>query len=249
MATGVQTATGRFVWHDMNSTDVERAKAFYTELFGWGLEIFKPGEMDYPMISANGQMHGGISSSQGGAPSHWLGHVVVDDVDAAGERAKAAGGTIVAGPMDVPEVGRILVLSDPQGATISAYQPEGDSPVAQGVFVWDELYTADVDGAKTFYMALFGWDPETTDMGTGEYTIFRSGDAQVAGCMAVREEGVPSHWYPYIGTPDVDATTAKAKELGAQVYLEPTEMEGIGKFSVLGDPTGATFGLFQIPGQ
>jgi uncharacterized protein len=247
MATGVQTATGRFVWHDMNSTDAERAQAFYTELFGWELEVFKPGEFDYPMISANGMQHGGISASQGGAPSHWLGHVVVDDVEAAAERAETAGGKIISEPMEVPEVGHILVVSDPQGAVISAYQPQGDGPIAEGVFVWDELYTGDVEGAKAFYGALFGWESETMDMAGGEYTMFRVGEQQVAGCMAKREEHVPSFWYPYIGTPGVDATTAKALELGAQQFVEPTTMEGVGRFSVLGDPTGATFGLFEVP--
>ena len=244
MATGVQTATGRFVWHDMSAGDVEGAKDFYTKLFGWEFEIFQPGELDYPMISANGQQHGGFGEREGDGPSYWLGHVVVDDVDAAGERATAAGGSIVAGPMEVPEVGRILVISDPQGATISTFQPTGDGPVAEGVFVWDELYTSDVDDAKRFYKALFDWDAETTDMGTGDYTIFSAGETQVAGCMAVREDNVPSHWYPYIGTSDVDTATEKAKELGATVYLPPTELQGM-NFAVLGDPGMATFGLFR----
>src|SRR5438045_2534359 len=83
----------------------DAAKRFYAELLGWDVEVWKPGEMDYPMISAKGSQHGGFGPAQGGAPSHWVGHVVVDDVSAAGKRAQGAGGTIVAGPMDIPEVG------------------------------------------------------------------------------------------------------------------------------------------------
>jgi predicted enzyme related to lactoylglutathione lyase len=247
MATGAQTATGRFVWHDMSSTDVERAQGFYTELQGWELQIYRPGERDYPMISANGKLHGGFVRAQEGVPSNWLGHVAVDDADAAGKRATAAGGSVIEGPTDFPDFGRVLILSDPQGAVVSVYQPSEGASVFEGVFVWDELYTTDVEGAKRFYKALFDWDSETSDMGGGEYTIFRAGEAGAAGCMAVREAGVPAHWYPYLGTLDTDAGTARAKELGATVYMEPTELEGIGKFSVLGDPTGATFGLFQEP--
>jgi predicted enzyme related to lactoylglutathione lyase len=245
MSTGVQTAVGRFVWHDHASTDVDKAKSFYTELLGWEVETWKPGEMDYPMISANGQQHGGFGPAQGGAPSHWLGHVVVEDVDATGDRAKQAGGSIVAEPMDIPEVGRMVVVSDPQGAAISAFQPAGDSPVSEGVFVWDELVTSDVEGAKPFYGELFGWASEDVDMGESTYTMFRSGKTNIAGCLARRDDEVPPHWYPYLATDDVDASTEKAKALGATVYVPPTDIPEMGRFSVLGDPTGATFGLFQ----
>jgi predicted enzyme related to lactoylglutathione lyase len=69
LSTDVKTLVGKFVWHDNSSTDVEKAKAFYNELFGWELEVWKPGEMDYAMVKANGQMHGGFGAAQGGAPS------------------------------------------------------------------------------------------------------------------------------------------------------------------------------------
>jgi len=248
MTTGMQTAVGRFVWHDLNTTDVEAAKGFYTQLLAWDVEVWKPGEMDYPMISANGKQHGGFGEAQGGAPSHWLGHVVVDDVDAAAQRAQSAGGSVLTA-MDIPEVGRITVIRDPQGATISAYQPAGDAPVAEGVFGWDELYTNDVDAAKRFYGELFGWTASEMDMGGGHtYTLFQVGDTSVAGCMTIEEgQETPPHWYPYLLTPDVDATTAKAKDAGATVYVEPMDVPEVGRFSVLGDPTGATFGLFQTP--
>src|SRR6266480_2161726 len=210
MATQIQTAVGRFVWHDLNSTDVEAAKGFHTALLGWDVEVWKPGEMDYQMISAQGKQHGGFGEAQGGAPSHWLGHVVVEDVGAAGKRAQGAGGSIIAGPMDIPEVGKILVIRDPQGAVISAFQPAaGDNmPLPEGVFVWDELYTNDVDASKRFYGDLFGWTTEDMDMGQGTYTLFKRDDTSVGGAMAVPEgEETPPHWYPYLATPDVDAST------------------------------------------
>jgi predicted enzyme related to lactoylglutathione lyase len=248
MSTTMQTAVGRFVWHDHSSGDPERARTFYSELLGWQIEVWKPGEFDYPMITANGQQHGGFGTSQGGAPPHWLGHVVVGDADAAGERAQGAGGSVVAGPMEIPEVGRMNVVRDPQGAVISAFQPAGDAPVSEGVFVWDELMTSDVEGATRFYRELFGWDSREAEMGeSGPYTLFRIGETDLAGCISNQATQAPPHWYPYLATPDVDASASKAKELGATAYLEPTEIENVGRFAVLGDPTGATFGLFQVP--
>lgn len=248
MGTPTKTAIGRFTWHDLSSTDVDTSKRFYAELLGWKVETWKPGEMDYPMISANGTYHGGFGEAQDGAPSHWIGHVAVEDVDASAERAKAVGGTVVSDPMDIPGVGRFAIIRDPQGAFVSAYQSEGGDPqLPEGVFIWDDLLTTDVEDAKRFYAELFGWNASDYEMGAGSdaYTVFQTGETSVAGCMKPREQGIPAHWYPYLATDDVDATVAKAKELGAQVYLEPTSMETVGRFAVLGDPSGATFGLMK----
>jgi len=116
------------------------------------------------MFTSGGQSHGGFSKAMEGAPPpHWLSHVRVENLDATIEKAKNAGGKLAAGPFEMGEVGRIGIISDPQGAYLSAYQPEGDGPVPEGVFVWDELGTNDVDGAQRFYEEVFGWT--TSDMG------------------------------------------------------------------------------------
>jgi predicted enzyme related to lactoylglutathione lyase len=248
MSTGVQTAIGKFVWHENNSTDVEKAKRFYADLLGWETEVWKPGEMDYAMIKVGEHMHGGFMAAQGGAPSHWLGHVLVEDVDETVRRAEAAGGRILAGPMDIPEVGRFAVIADPQGAVLSAFAPAGEAPQPEGVFVWDELTTSDPEAATSFYGEVFGWSAHGMDMGEmGTYTIFRrAGDVDVAGCMRTPEGmEAPPHWLAYIGVDDIDATTARAKELGATIYVEPTDIPNVGRFSIVQDPAGAVFGLFR----
>jgi predicted enzyme related to lactoylglutathione lyase len=76
VSTGVQTRVGQFVWHDLLTTDVERAQSFYTELLGWEIETWKPGEMDYPMIKANGVQHGGFGLAGGRRilPLGWTRH-------------------------------------------------------------------------------------------------------------------------------------------------------------------------------
>jgi predicted enzyme related to lactoylglutathione lyase len=251
MSTGVQTATGKFVWHDNTSTNVEKAKTFYTELFGWDTEIFKPGEIDYTMIKAGGQNHGGFGAAQGGAPSAWLGHVLVTDVDETVLRAEGAGGKLIAAPMDIPDVGRMAVIADPQGAVIAAFASAGDPPAGEGTFVWDELTTTDVAGAKSFYKEVFGWTSKDSPMGDMTYTIFqRAGDIDTAGCME-RPAGVdaPPHWTPYIATPDVDETVTKAKGLDATIIQDATDIPNMGRFAIIQDPTGAVFGIWQTSGS
>jgi predicted enzyme related to lactoylglutathione lyase len=251
LSTGVQTAVGKFVWHENNSNDIEKAKNFYTELFGWETEVWKPGEMDYPMIKAGDKTHGGFGTAEGGAPSHWLGHVLVENVDDTTARAMQAGGNVVAGPFDIPEIGRMAVIADPQGAILSAYASPAEGPLSEGVFVWDELVTTDVEAAKRFYSEVFGWTSRDMDMGEMTYTIFQnSDDVDVAGALP-RPAGMqaPPHWLPYIYTDDVDKTAAQAKELGANVFMEAFDVPNVGRIAVLQDPVGAVFGLFKPSAQ
>ena len=156
--------------------------------------------------------------------------------------------TIVSEPGDIPEVGRFVIIADPQGAALAAYAPAGDAPVSEGTFVWDELQTTDVEAAKSFYTEVFDWTAQDTEFpGFGSYTVFkRAGDADAGGCMRV-PEGVeaPPRWVPYIGTQDVDATAARARELGGNVLMEGMDIPEVGRIALAQDPAGAVFGLWQ----
>jgi predicted enzyme related to lactoylglutathione lyase len=182
---------------------------------------------------------------EGAPPPHWLSHVRVENLDETIEKAKSAGGKLAAGPFEMSEVGRIAILTDPQGAYISAYQPESDGPGAEGVFVWDELGTTDADDAQRFYGEVFGWT--TSDMGAeyGGYRIFNRGETGIAGLMTVPHDSMPPHWQPYVAVEDPDATTAKAKELGGSPLMEPMDVPKVGRIGVLRDPQGATFGIIK----
>jgi predicted enzyme related to lactoylglutathione lyase len=249
MSTGVRTGIGRFVWHDHVSSDPRRAQDFYTALLGWTIEVWKPGELDYPMIVAGGQMHGGFGSPESDAPAHWLGNVLVEDVDATAARAEAAGGSLLVGPIDIPEVGRMAVIRDPQGAVFAVFAPTGDPPTSEGTFLWDELVTSDVEAAKRFYAEVLAWTPSDMDMGEYVYTVFSSGEVMRAGALRT-PPGVeaPPSWTTYLAAGDVDATAARATELGGQVYREPWDVPTVGRLAILADPTGAVFGLYKPSG-
>lgn len=245
MSTQTASRIGTFVWHENVTTDPKQAQAFYTQLFGWGIEVFKSGDFDYPMISVDGQSHGGFPPVQEGTPPHWVGNVAVEDVDATVEKVKGAGGTLIHGPQEIPDVGRFAVFADPQQAVFVAFQSAGEPPQAAGVFVWDELGTQDVEGSERFYNAVFGWT--TTDMGEeyGGYKIFSSGETQVGGVMKMQDSSAPSMWAPYVAVDDADATVARAKELGGSVILEPMDVPNVGRVAYLKDPVGAVFGILK----
>lgn len=245
-------STGRFVWHELSTPDVDASEAFYRELLGWETEVWKAGEMDYRMISVGGTPHGGFAKLDPatGVPPHWLGHVHVEDVDVAAARAEANGGTVLAGPFDVPEVGRFIVVGDPKGAALSLYTPAGESPEPEGVFVWDELMTTDVEGATAFYGEVIGWSARAWDGDDpGAYTLFGDGETDRAGLMRTPEgAGVEAAWMTYLGTPDVDGAVAVAERLGATVLTAPFDVMGVGRIAVVADPVGAVVGLFAPSG-
>jgi predicted enzyme related to lactoylglutathione lyase len=242
----VATTVGKFVWHEQVSADPEQAQAFYTKLFGWGTELFKPGEVEYTMISVGGGSHGAFARAMEGAPPpHWLGHVRVEHLEETIELAKQAGGALAAGPFEMGEVGRMAILADPQGAYLSVYQPQGEGPTPEGVFVWDELGTSDAEGAQRFYERVFGWT--TNEMGAeyGGYRVFNRGETGIAGLMKLPDDSVPAHWQPYVAVEDPDATSARAVELGGSVLADPIDVPKVGRVGVLRDPQAAVFGIIK----
>src|SRR5262249_60401314 len=119
----VAATVGKFVWHEQVSADPKQAQDFYSKLFGWDTEVFRPGEIDYTMILSGGQTHGGFGkATEGAPPPHWLSHVRVTNVDETIETAKSAGGRRAAGPFDIGEAARRAIIGDRAGSDISAYE-------------------------------------------------------------------------------------------------------------------------------
>ena len=114
---------GHVSWNELVTTDVAGAGKFYAGLFGWKMEAFSSG-MDYTLFKQGETMVGGMMKNpQPGAPAHWLAYVTVEDVDVYSAKVVKLGGKVAAPPFDVPEVGRIAVVLDPQGAAIGLFQP------------------------------------------------------------------------------------------------------------------------------
>ena len=113
-------------------------------------------------------------------------------------------------------------------------------------FVHVELHTNNLARAKEFYSKLFSWKLQDMPMaGGGSYTMIDVGGGTGGGMMVNQAPGTPPHWMSYVGVDDINAATRKAKDLGAKVVVDVTEVGQYGTMSVITDPTGATLALWQ----
>lgn len=248
---------GKVVWHDLMSTDVDKSKEFYKKLLGWECNVTDMGPAGkYNMIRSGSRDLGGYMplEDKSGLPSHWIAYVAVDDVDTAVKSAVSSGGQIGVEPMEIPGVGRFAVVSGPEGAWISPFKHE-EAPAADttetipplNTFHWLELMSTDIDASLKCYGSVFGWKGEAMDMGEmGTYNVMQSGGVHRAGMMAMPPGAQgPSQWVPYVGVEDVNDVTTRAESLGGTVYVQPMDVPGVGRFSMIADATGATVGLLQ----
>jgi hypothetical protein len=227
--------------------------AFYSAIFEWEVNDLGPDSGGYAMFTKRGKRVAGVGPvTAEGQVAAWTTYVNVDDSDATLEAVKSAGGTPIVEPMDIMDVGRMTIFTDPAGAVIATWQPKSHKGAAlaneSGAFCWHELQTRDTEGAKAFYGKVFGWGADTSEMGGMKYTEWKRGDESVGGMMEMPEEipaGTPAFWLVYFGVDDTDASVEKAAELGATVLAGPTDIPA-GRFAVIADPTGAGFGIIRL---
>jgi predicted enzyme related to lactoylglutathione lyase len=240
---------GTFSWADLATSDVEAAKTFYPDLFGWETEDGPlPDGGTYTTARLHGRVVAGLSTGQEGQPPAWSSYVTVDDADAAAERAGELGGTVVAGPFDVMDLGRMAVIQDPTGAFLSVWQAASSIGAelvnGHGLLSLNQLNTTDPERASEFYSALFGWRFDAVpDTEIAYWGIYR-GESLNAGMMQQPDDSpAPPHWLVYFGVDDIDAASEKIGAAGGSVLVPKTEVPG-GEFIVAADPQGAIFAVF-----
>lgn len=250
-------APGTFCWVELATTDGEAAKQFYTGLFGWAFNDNPIGpEMVYTMLKEDGKDVGALykmpaEMTSQGIPPNWLSYVSVASADESTEKAKALGGTVLKEPFDVFDIGRMAVIQDPTGAVFAVWQPfkqKGSGIVnVPNSFCWNELATKDTAKAGDFYSGLFGWGKNVQEMGM-TYTMFINGDRPAGGMYEPPPEmgDLPPHWLVYFAVDDCDAQAQKAAELGGKICAPPSDIPGIGRFSVIQDPQGAAFAIIKL---
>ena len=251
---------GSFCWIELGTTDQEAAKTFYSSLFAWQASDnpMGPGEV-YTIFQLEGREAAAAYTLRPdqraqGVPSNWMLYVAVESADQAASRAAELGGTVLAPAFDVSDFGRMAVLQDPAGAAFAVWQAKQHSGIGiagvEGTLCWADLSTPDRDGVEAFYTGLFGWTIGKEDEEPAHaYWHIQSGEEFIGGIppAAGRDPHAPPHWLLYFYVSDCDAVAAKARNLGAQLFMPPTSFEDVGRIAVLADPQGAVFALFQAP--
>jgi uncharacterized protein len=255
MAERTQYTPGTFSWTDLNTTDQEAAKTFYSSLFRWETEDLPVGEgVSYTMARIGDKNVAAIAPQpqqqrDAGAPPAWNSYITVDSADRAAERAAELGATVHAPPFDVMDAGRMAVIQDPQGAWFLIWEPKNNIGAyfvnAPGALCWNELATPDMEGSANFYGELFDWKMMPIEGMEMPYMTIQNADGHGnGGIRPVMPPGTPPHWLVYFGTDDIDATMDKVSELGGTQIVAPTDI-GMGNIAVARDPQGAYFALFS----
>lgn len=250
---------GSFIWYELMTSDAQAAEAFYSGLIGWRFD----GDPGYRHISASEGMVGGVlqltnEMTGGGARPAWLGYLNVADVDETVAAIEAKGGRVLMPAWDKDNVGRMAMVTDPQGAPFYVMRPmpPADRPdetsnafaaerPMRGHCAWNELSTTDPAAAWSFYGGLFGWSKDgAMDMGElGQYEFIRHGSHMIGAIMPKMPEMPVSAWTYYFRVDDIDAAASCVRDKGGTLLMEPTEIPG-GEYSLNAmDPQGAAFGL------
>jgi predicted enzyme related to lactoylglutathione lyase len=255
MTTTTSTLLGRPLWYELMTTDMQAAEKFYKNVVGWTSSPFDGAPQPYTMFNRSGEIPvAGLMTTPAevNAPPFWAMYVGVPQLEQAAARIEEKGGSACSPVIEVPTVGRMQMMQDPQGAAFYIYEPasadqppEGDPQVGEAS--WHELMTTDAPAAMKFYSEIFGWQPsETMDMGPmGKYHMFNRPHGMIGGMMNKGPEmaNVPPNWQIYFRVPDINVAVERIKANGGQIFNGPMEVPG-GDLVLNGmDPQGAAFSL------
>lgn len=244
------TPAGRFIWYELMTTDLGPALDFYERVLGWTAASSGMPGMDYRILAMQGVAVGGALAAPQDVSPKWLAYVSVPDVEACLAAVIAAGGSVHRPAMDLPGVGRLALLADPQGALLYVMRPEGVGEATAfamgkpGHGGWNELHAKDWEAVFPLYQHIFGWEKSMAmDMGAmGTYQIFTAGGEQV-GAMFNNPEASQPHWLPYFNVDDITAAEARLAEAGGTNLMGPHPVPGDVWIIQARDPQGADFAM------
>lgn len=242
-------------WIDLMTPDLDRAKLFYGELFGWSFDDSGEEFGHYNLATINGKMVAGLGPQPPGhsTPAVWVTYLWADDADAVASRVVKADGNVFMGPMDVPNAGRMALALDSTGAAFGIWQgrEHRGAQLANepGAFTWNENLNDDPAKARSFYEQVFGYAYKTFPDWPGEYHVFKVRD-QVRGGIGAKPEqvpaGTPNFWNVYFSVADTDAAVDTTARNGGSVLQPPTDTS-VGRMAVVADASGTQFSLLSIP--
>lgn len=251
-----QRHSGKFIWYDLATEDVESARAFYGAVFGWKFREVPGAPASYTLIENSSGKVGGLfrQARPPGATvgARWLSLMSVEDVEKAATMVKARGGEVLLAPRAVAGRGTHAVFRDPEGAVFGVLANEGgdppDSPVDDGDVFWLDLFAHDPAKAAAFYAALGGHAVEAGEIAGRKRTQLSTQGIARAGIARLPANADKPGWLPYVLVSDVPATVARARAAGGKVVLAPRGDLLDGQLAVIADPFGGLTGIVNWVG-
>jgi len=256
---------GKIIWRDLLTHDLEASQRFYAGLFGWEFESIGgasgfSSDSAYTLIRQNGRLIGGmidtVALNGRNDISQWIVLMSVNDIDAAAARFSTGGGEVITPPTDLRRRGKIAVVGDAEGALLGLLQTRDGDPADRspeiGEFLWDELWTSDVDSATAFYENVAGleaadWDVDENQEAGASYRLLKAGNTPRVGILPNPLEGLKPVWVSYIRVASPDSITARVSELGGRVIVEAQARPLGGEVAFIAGPSGAGIALQTWP--
>ena len=247
-----QRLPGKFVWADLVSGDVAKARIFYQEFLGleWQPLVAEP--IPYGLLLRDGVPFAGLAGRSDGAQaarrsSHWVHFMSVDSVAAAEAAMLASGGAVVLDRREYRERGTFAVTDGPGWGTVGFIRSSGDPPdyrAETGDWIWRELLSDDPAAAAELYRQVCRCDVSPRG-DSGDRFLLSSQGFLRSGISPVEEEGGDAVWLGFVRVSDVSQALESATGLGARVLVEPNPDILAGGLAVIEDPVGAPLGLME----
>jgi len=247
---------GKVILLELVTSDIDAAKHFYGELFGWSFRDFQARGSSYAGAYLDGHLVAGLIHKAVPAGEHrqpaWLTFIAVRDVDATKKVALQHGAKVLLEPRSLPDRGREAVFADPQGAVFAVLASSSGDPsdvlAAPGEWIWSSLITRDPDSDAAFYQTLFDYEVFDIPADEGNQHLMLAADnfaRASANTLPANRPGAHPHWLNYVRVDDAVKMTAKVVALGGRVLVEPRVDRHGGQVAVVADPLGAPFGLLE----
>lgn len=233
-----------FVWTDLSTFDLEVAKAFYSNVFGW--EYFGDGEGYFTAMISNQEVSGLYETPekfrQMNMPSFWMSYIQVENLEQTVQKAKESGGIIELVDTE-QQIGKIALIRDPSGAGFTIYEGNQLNARTQntiGTMVWNELFVSDTSLVFDFYKYIFDWQIVESDY--ERYLIYNSNQENISAIQQISNEikGKHEYWAVYFAVSNLKEAKQKVIANNGNIIFDD------GNSVLLSDPFDAMFQIVEV---
>jgi len=245
--------TGKFIWFDLATFEIDKEKEFYRSVFGWTFHPISKTNDQYAIISNGKRNVAGIfsiKSSAGAKPGAlWIGLMSVVDPVKSVNLAKQSGGIVHTPPKYIANRGKYALIRDPEGALFGILKASsGDPPdgtVGIDEFLWMDLFVKDQKKAGDFYQKLANYEIESRDIQDGKRLVLNSFGRARAGIVPLPQDVDKAGWLPYVRVASIEATLKKVVAAGGFIMVPPQPDLYDGNLAIFSDPQGGVLGIIK----